>query len=107
MIPAKIIAIEKKIDRILFYLEDDLPTGKKGVVSTINAHGKRIERLEKENLVGNAKVSTLNAHGKRIEKLEEGNLVSKAKVAGLSAGIGGIAGATIGKIWAWLSHVIF
>jgi len=83
MIPAKIIAIEKKIDRILFYLEDDAPTGTKGVVST------------------------LNAHGKRIENLEEGNLVSKAKVAGLSAGIGGIAGATMGKIWAWLSHVIF
>ena len=43
-------SIEKKVDRILFYLENDPATGKEGFVSKVN-------RLDKDFSTAKAKVS--------------------------------------------------
>lgn len=85
-----VVQLNSKLDentmattRILFHLEDDPKMNHKGVVSK------------------------LGDHEKRIDKLEKGDLANKAKVAGFSAGIGGLAGAGIAKLYTWLSHVLF
>lgn len=44
--------LSKKVDRMLFYLEDDAKTGKKGFISTQLDHEYRISELESDKNYG-------------------------------------------------------
>lgn len=44
----KVTALEKKLDRVIFYLEDDKSTGKIGVIRNIDKLNERLQKLEED-----------------------------------------------------------
>ena len=58
--------LEKKFDRVLFYLEDDPSTGQKGLVHKLEDIAQRLERMEEREKVARAKVSAYGAIGGAI-----------------------------------------
>lgn len=74
----EILSIEKKLDRVLFYLNDDPATGKKGLVS--NA-----ESLDTKILALNKKVDVF------INEYETDKKVKAAKIAAYASAGGGVA----------------
>lgn len=57
--------VNKKIDRILFYLLDDKETGSKGLVSTVKNNAQKIEEIETNEKVKRGKwtIATLIGSG--------------------------------------------
>tara|TARA_R110001583_G_scaffold75416_2_gene207725 strand:+ start:67 stop:315 length:249 start_codon:yes stop_codon:yes gene_type:complete len=59
----QIDTVEKKLDKILFYLLDDPETDSKGVISTVNDNKKRLDVLDTTNKVKAGQVTVLSMVG--------------------------------------------
>ena len=58
--------VNKKIDRILFYLLDDKETGSKGIVSTVKENSKKLEEFETNEKVKRGKWSVYTILGSGV-----------------------------------------
>jgi len=58
--------VNKKIDRILFYLLDDKETGNKGLVSTVKSNSKRLDEFATNEKVKRGKWSVYTILGSGI-----------------------------------------
>ena len=59
----QIDTVEKKLDKILFYLLDDPETDSKGVISTVNDNKKRLDVFDTTNKVKAGQVTVLSMVG--------------------------------------------
>ena len=59
----QIDTVEKKLDKILFYLLDDPDTDSKGVISTVNDNKKRLDVFDTTNKVKAGQVTVLSMVG--------------------------------------------
>ena len=59
----QIDTVEKKLDKILFYLLDDPETDSKGIISTVNDNKKRLDVFDTTNKVKAGQVTVLSMVG--------------------------------------------
>tara|TARA_R110000823_G_scaffold101079_1_gene217324 strand:- start:411 stop:716 length:306 start_codon:yes stop_codon:yes gene_type:complete len=92
----QIDTVEKKLDKILFYLLDDPETDSKGVISVVNDNKKRLDVLDTKGVIG-----TVNDNKKRLDVFDTTNKVKAGQVTVLSM-VGGAAISLIAWGTSWL-----